>query len=98
MLVRFRLSPSLPFLAAVTQLVSPEKPAEVERSEPEDNAKTIRPTRSPHQNALSLPRKTSNPVPSPIVEDYSDLAGEDEEVHLKARVADFKVSFVDYFV
>jgi hypothetical protein len=29
---------------------------------------------------------------APIVEDYSDLAGEDEDFHLQAKVADFKVS------
>lgn len=61
---------------------------EEEKPEADDNTRTIRPSRSPSMNG-SLPRPSTSM--SPIVEDYSDLAGEEEELHLQAKVADFKV-------
>ena len=66
---------------------------EEEKPEADDNARTIRPTRSPSLNGGVLPRSASSPMTA-IVEDYSDLAGEEEEIHLQAKVADFKVSAI----
>ena len=62
---------------------------EEERPDADDNARTIRPSRSPSGHGASSRQPTSM---APIVEDYSDLAGEDEDLHLQAKVADFKVS------
>ncbi|PFH54052.1 hypothetical protein AMATHDRAFT_53856 [Amanita thiersii Skay4041] len=58
-----------------------------EKHETEDNAQTIRPSRSPGQRSIPL----AQPPPSdmgPIVEDYSDFAEEDE---LENKVANFKM-------
>ncbi|KAG8969493.1 hypothetical protein FRC03_002354, partial [Tulasnella sp. 419] len=68
-------------------------PADEDKSQLEDkaddNLKTIRPNaRSPSLSSL----RRVTPDMSPIVEDYSDLAGdEDEELHLQEKVADFKL-------
>ena len=57
-----------------------------------DNAKTIRPGKSPYQPPSPLPSVDSPRSQASDIEDYSDLAGDEEELHLKARVADFKVN------
>lgn len=56
-----------------------------------DNTKTIRPTKSPHQAQVALPSTSRLETKELDIEDYSDIADEEEELHLKARVADFKV-------
>lgn len=64
--------------------------AEEEKHEGDDNARTIRPLRSPSMsNKLAL----AAPPPAdmtPIVEDYSDLAAEEDDV-FQGKVADFKL-------
>lgn len=57
-----------------------------DKNDIDENARTIRPTRSPgpHTIPLALP-----PDMKPIDEDYSDLGAEEEE--LEHKVADFKV-------
>jgi len=70
-------------------ILLPERYLIVEKSADEDNFQTIRPSWASHS-------RTTIPGQSPIddgpqVEDYSDVAGEDEDVHIKARVAEFKV-------
>lgn len=55
-----------------------------------ENAQTIRPTRSP--SSVNTLLKTPPLDMAPIVEDYSDLASEEEDLHLQAKVANFKVS------
>lgn len=56
----------------------------------EDNAQTIRPNRSPAHNTIPLAQPPSLEIP-PIVEDYSDMATEEDEALLQEKVADFKV-------
>ena len=53
----------------------------------EDNAQTIRPTRSPNVKSVDISAESL----SPIVEDYSDLAADDEDNDLQAKVKEFKV-------
>ncbi|KAG5719270.1 Cytokinesis protein sepH [Termitomyces sp. T112] len=73
------------------QVAGSERPsAEEERPEGEDNAQTIRPGRSPGSSALPLAQAPSSDI-APIVEDYSDLASEEDEERLKEKVADFKM-------
>jgi len=62
---------------------------EEDKPEVDDNAKTIRPHKSP-----SLGLKKPLGGMGAIVEDYSDLADEDEEVTLQNKVADLKVVHV----
>jgi len=67
---------------------------EEEKHEIEDNAQTIRPTtRSPGHHNAPLAQAPSSDI-QPIVEDYSDLATEEDEAWLQEKVADFKVCFV----
>lgn len=54
----------------------------------EDNTQTIRATKSPGGKVVPLARA---PSAEPIVEDYSDLASEEDEDWLEEKVADFKV-------
>jgi hypothetical protein len=61
---------------------------EDDRPEVEDNAQTIRPNRSPGHQSIPLAQSPASDI-APIVEDYSDLA-EDEQL-LQEKVADFKV-------
>lgn len=69
-----------------------EKPsAEDDKHEAEDNAQTIRPNRSPGPNIIPLAQPPASDI-APIVEDYSDLATEEDEEWLQEKVADFKVS------
>jgi hypothetical protein len=63
---------------------------EDDKPEGEDNAQTIRPKRSPGLKAVPLAQPPSSNI-VPIVEDYSDVAEEDE-VQLQEKVADFKVT------
>lgn len=71
-----------------------EKPAadasDDDRNEMEDNAQTIRPNRSPGINTIPLAQPPPAEIP-PIVEDYSDMASEEDEAWLQEKVANFKV-------
>ncbi|KDR82414.1 hypothetical protein GALMADRAFT_220413 [Galerina marginata CBS 339.88] len=74
-----------------TKLQALEKPSQEEdRHEIEDNAQTIRPTRSPGHKPIPLAQAPASEIP-PIVEDYSDLATEEDEAWLQEKVADFKM-------
>ncbi|KAF8895111.1 hypothetical protein BD779DRAFT_1497502 [Infundibulicybe gibba] len=60
------------------------------KQEAEDNAQTIRPNRSPASKVTPLAQSPPSDI-KPIVEDYSDLATEEDEQWLENKVADFKV-------
>jgi len=76
-----------------TSLALEKSTSEEEKHEIEDNARTIRPTtRSPGQKNATLAQPPASGM-QPIVEDYSDLALEEDEVRLEEKVADFKVRF-----
>ena len=66
--------------------------AEDDKPEAEDNAQTIRPNRSPGHQSIPLAQSPASDIP-PIVEDYSDLATEEDEQLLQEKVADFKVHY-----
>jgi hypothetical protein len=70
---------------------------EEEKPEVEDPGKTIRPTRSP-AGPSNVPLPPLPPADAaPAVEDWSDLATEEDEQKLEDKVAGFKVHFsVDY--
>lgn len=69
--------------------------AEDDKLEVDDNnAQTIRPSRSPVNPGKNVPlpvAKAPSPSISPIVEDYSDLAFDEDDDKLQEKVADFKV-------
>lgn len=71
--------------------------SEDDKPEGEDNAQTIRPNKSPGPNTVPL-AKPPSPELNPIVEDYSDLASEEDEQWLQDKVADFKVYLVYLFL
>ena len=79
----------------VTLWAALEKPAadtsDDDRNEMEDNAQTIRPNRSPGLATIPLAQPPPAEIP-PIVEDYSDMASEEDEAWLQEKVANFKVS------
>ena len=62
----------------------------------EDNAQTIRPTKSPGAKTVPLAQAPPANI-APIVEDYSDLAIEEDEDWLQEKVADFKVHLLCCF-
>ncbi|KAF8073920.1 hypothetical protein FPV67DRAFT_1479798 [Lyophyllum atratum] len=64
--------------------------AEDDKHEADDNAQTIRPNRSPGPSVIPLAQPPSSDI-APIVEDYSDLAPDEDEEWLQERVADFKM-------
>lgn len=55
------------------------------------NAQTIKPKKSPGVRSAPLAAPLSEEL-SPAVEDYSDLAPEEDEQRLREKVADFKVN------
>lgn len=61
-----------------------------ERSDADDNARTIRPARSPSINGRKPLAASPPPNITPIFEDYSDLASEEDDV-FQGKVADFKL-------
>lgn len=65
---------------------------EDEKPDVDENAQTIRPNRSPSvpEKKLSM-TKSHNPDISTIVEDYSDLAVEEDDEVLQDKFTDFKV-------
>lgn len=76
---------------SLTKLHALDKPAvEEEKHEGDDNARTIRPLRSPVPSKLVLATGPSTEM-TPIVEDYSDLAASEEEDVFQGKVADFKL-------
>jgi len=64
---------------------------EEERQETDDNALTIRPTRSPSGPGMTIPLAKPPTDIGPIVEDYSDLAVDEDDEQLLGKVADFRV-------
>lgn len=65
---------------------------EDDKPEVDDNAQTIRPNRSPAgPGTIPLAKAPAADI-VPIVEDYSDLASEEDDIILQEKVADFKVS------
>lgn len=65
---------------------------EEERNEADDNAQTIRPTRSPSGPTVPLPlAKAPSSNIAPIVEDYSDLLFDEDDDKLQEKVSDFKI-------
>jgi hypothetical protein len=73
-------------------LEKPAADADATGSSAEENAKTIRPNKSP---AAKPPIPLAKPPPDEmddLDEDYSDLVGGDDEDLLESKVADFKVS------
>ncbi|TFK73191.1 Pkinase-domain-containing protein, partial [Pluteus cervinus] len=74
-----------------TKLQALEKPlTDDEKPEAEDNAQTIRPTKSPGSNVVPLAKAPPADM-NPIVEDYSDIASEEDEFLLEEKMADFKM-------
>lgn len=72
--------------------VALEKPTAEEDSkhqEAEDNAQTIKANRSPGHNVTPLAKPPASEI-SAIVEDYSDLAADEDEQMLENKLADFK--------
>ena len=64
---------------------------EEEKQETDDNARTIRPTRSPSGPGMTIPLAKPSMDIGPIVEDYSDLAVDEDDEQLLGKVADFRV-------
>ena len=64
---------------------------EEEKQETDDNARTIRPTRSPSGLGITIPLAKPPANIGPIVEDYSDLAFEEDDEQLLGKLADFRV-------
>jgi geranylgeranyl pyrophosphate synthase len=77
---------------AVDKASSSEEERE-EKPEPEWNARTIRPfQRSGSTSSVESIANTPSNKAKSHVEDYSDLAGDEDEAQLLEKVADFKVS------
>lgn len=70
--------------------------SEDEKTDAEDNAQTIRPTWSPTSGKLTLAAAPPASMAA-IVEDYSDLAAEEDDDWLQDKVADFKACFFILF-
>lgn len=68
--------------------------ADEEKTDVDDNARTIRPLRSPSTAQIPLATAPSTDIGT-ILEDYSDLAAEEDDDWLQDKVADFKVCQVD---
>ncbi|KAF8558280.1 kinase-like protein [Imleria badia] len=64
---------------------------EDDKPEVDDNAQTIRPNRSPAGPGTIPLARAPAPDIVPIVEDYSDLASEEDDIILQEKVADFKM-------
>ncbi|KAJ6584573.1 hypothetical protein B0H19DRAFT_1105620 [Mycena capillaripes] len=79
---------------SLTKLQALEKPApdsDSTTSSAEENAKTIRPNKSPAaKGPIPLAKPPSDEIHG-IVEDYSDLIGGEDEAVLESKVADFKM-------
>lgn len=86
------ISRSSPSIEPITSTLALEKPSpDDDKQEAEDNAQTIRPGRSPGSRTIPLAQPPAADI-GPIVEDYSDLASEEDEEKLQEKVADFKVN------
>jgi hypothetical protein len=73
--------------------ITPADLLTVEKLTDEDNSQTIRPSWTSHNHA-SISRE-SLLGDRPDVDDYSDVTGEDGDVHIIAKVANFKVFLLD---
>lgn len=72
-----------------------EKTTPEEDKQGDDNAQTIRPVRSPAALGSTIPlAKAPSQDIAPIVEDYSDLGGEEDDERIQAKVANFKVCYI----
>jgi hypothetical protein len=81
---------------SILELALERTNVEDDKPDVEDNAQTIRPNRSPGLKVVPLSQPPSSNI-IPIVEDYSDLAEEDEQ-QLQVKVADFKVDRKSYIM
>ncbi|KAH7885180.1 hypothetical protein F5I97DRAFT_1883246 [Phlebopus sp. FC_14] len=82
----FEDGPSFTKLQAMEKTVSEDDKPEVD-----DNAQTIRPNRSPSgPGTIPLVKAPAADI-VPIVEDYSDLAADEDDLILQEKVADFKM-------
>ena len=79
----------IPLFAALEKTAADEEKGP--EAESDDNAQTIKANRSPGPNIVPLAKAPSADM-NPIVEDYSDLAFEEDELDLENKVADFKLS------
>ena len=70
--------------------------SEEERVDVDDNARTIRPNRSPSATQGPVAAAPSSDIGT-IMEDYSDLAAEEDDDWLQDKVADFKVRVSNSF-
>lgn len=77
----------------ILALDRPSVDEEKEDKTEELNAQTIRPTKSPGTRPVALTAPPASDM-STIVEDYSDIAAEEDEGWLEEKVADFKVSHI----
>lgn len=66
-------------------------PAEEEKLEADENAQTIRPNRSPPAKSPMPLSKPPAETIGPIVEDYSDLAFDEDDDKLEEKLMDFKL-------
>ncbi|OCH90450.1 kinase-like protein [Obba rivulosa] len=83
---------SLTKIHALEKTSAEAESAEDEKLEAEENAQTIRPTRSPQgAGTVPLPLIPLEPSPVPVVEDYSDLVFPEDDGKLEEKVADFKL-------
>ncbi|KAF7365522.1 Cytokinesis protein sepH [Mycena venus] len=79
---------------SLTKLQALEKPAadaDATGSSAEENARTIRPNKSPAAKPPIPLAKPPSDEMHEIVEDYSDLIGGEDEAVLESKVADFKM-------
>jgi hypothetical protein len=67
-----------------------------DKPEVDDNAQTIRPNRSPGGSGPIPLAKAPAADIVPIVEDYSDLAADEDDIILQEKVADFKVGSLPF--
>lgn len=81
-------------LALTFFLVALEKTSSDEESSgAEENGRTIRPMISPSQERVEpLTIKSAPPCLDDVVEDYSDIGGEDDDDYIQDKVAGFKVT------
>lgn len=80
------------FRMSALEKTSAEAEDAEEKIEADENAQTIRPTRSPQgPGIVPLPLAAPGPGRSPPMEDYSDFVFLEDDNKLQEKVADFKV-------
>lgn len=99
-LPRARLNLAHCFLRSSGDLALEKVTVEEDKIEIDDNARTIRPSRSPQGPAVVPLPSASFSEPdvrgSAAVEDYSDVLFDDDDDKLEEKVADFKVRRYTY--